>query len=68
MREFVDERGRSWGIRVDVTTIRKVREKVGIDLTKAMDSQENCVVLLMTLFRWSMCCTCFVLNSAHIAT
>ena len=41
MREFVDERGRSWGIRVDVTTIRKVREKVGIDLTKAMDSQEN---------------------------
>jgi len=41
MREFIDEQGRSWGVRVDVATIRKVREKVGIDLTKAMDSQEN---------------------------
>jgi len=40
MREFVDEQGRTWGLRVDVTSIRRVRELVGIDLTKCLDSKE----------------------------
>jgi len=40
MREFVDEQGRTWGLRVDVTSIRRVRELVGIDLYKCMDSQQ----------------------------
>lgn len=41
MRQFLDEQNRTWGIRVDVTTLRKVRERVGIDLTKVFSSRES---------------------------
>jgi len=41
MREFIDEQGRTWGVHVDIEAIRKVRAKLGYDLTKAMDSKDN---------------------------
>lgn len=46
MREFIDEQGRTWGVRVDVDAIRKTRQLVGIDLTKVMDSKENLQALV----------------------
>lgn len=46
MATFVDETGRSWSIRIDVSAIRKVRTKRGVDLAKVMGSQEELQKLL----------------------
>lgn len=46
MATFVDEAGRSWSIRIDVSAIRKVRTKRGVDLAKVMGSQEELQKLL----------------------
>jgi hypothetical protein len=41
MAEFVDGVGNVWHVRVDVTTIRRVRDLYGIDLAKIMSSQDE---------------------------
>lgn len=41
MAEFVDANGNAWQIRVDVSTIKRVRDRHGIDLAKVLSSQEQ---------------------------
>lgn len=41
MAEFLDASGNAWQVRVDVSTIKRVRDKYGIDLAKVLSSQEQ---------------------------
>jgi hypothetical protein len=41
MSEFVDSSGNAWQVRIDVSTIKRVRDKYGIDLSKVMSSQSE---------------------------
>lgn len=57
MAEFVDASGNAWQVRVDVSTIKRVRDKYGIDLAKILSSQkdlmklaDDVVLLVDTLF------------------
>lgn len=57
MSEFIDASGNAWQVRIDVSTIKRVRDKYGIDLSKVMSSQvelsrlaDDVVLLVDVLF------------------
>lgn len=43
MKEFIDKDGKSWGVCLNVATVKRVREETGVDLLTLVDAEKKSI-------------------------